>query len=277
MIKKIICPTDFSKSANNASEYAAHLAKEIGADLLYVNVQQIIPVAAAVSLAEGIGADERENFKMAGKKLKEICKETTETFKIKTDFEVDISTQSMTKIISTFGAENTLIVMGTNGADDMYQYFFGTNTFHVISKTSLPVLVIPENAIYKSIKKIVFAWDYNTKNTFSFSLLNNFVKDFNPEFIFLHVSKHHTEISEDVFRSLRSEVTNVLGKINNVEFEQIFSDNIPGSINDYMKSSEANILSITFYNRGILRNMFHGTVAKELSETSHYPILVLHA
>ena len=277
MIKKIICPTDFSMAAINATEYAANLAKEIGAELLYVNVQQIIPVAAAVSMAEGIGADERENSKMAGIRLREICKETTDTFKIKTDYEVDISTQSMTKIISAFGAENTLIVMGTNGVDDMYQYFFGTNTYHVISKTSLPVLVIPENATYKGIKKIVFAWDYNSKNTFSFSMLNNFVKDFNPQFIFLHVSKHHTDISEDVFRSLRSEIINVLGKINKVEFEQIFSDDIPESINEYMKNSEANILSITFYNRGLIRNVFHGTVARELSETSQYPILVLHA
>lgn len=277
MIKKIVCPTDFSDAALNATEYAAKLAQLFGAELLFVNVQRIIPVDAAVSLREGIGSDVLESSRDAVVMLKEMSVEANKMFKISADYEVDVTSKSMEKILSSLGDDNTMIVMGTNGVDDLYQYFFGTNTYHVIKKSNCPVLVIPENVSFGSIKKIVFAWDYELKNKFSFSMLKDFMNSFNPKFIFLHISKHRTEVSNEVFKALRDEIETVLGEDNNAEFEQIFSDNIPESINEYMIKSKANLLSITYYNRGLIRNIFHGKVTKELSERVEYPILVLHA
>ena len=277
MVKKIVCPTDFSSAAINSTEYAAKLAQVFGAELLFVNVQQIIPVAAEVSLGQGIGAEIRENSRMASDALKKISEETNKMFNISVDYEVDITSKSIEKILASHEGDNTMIVMGTNGADDLYQYFFGTNTYHVIKKSKCPVLVVPENVYYGSLNKIVFAWDYDPKNKFSFSLLKDFMKAFNSQIVFIHVSEQRTEISNDVFRVLRSEVESELGANNKVEFEQIFSDNIPESINSYMIKSKADLLAITYYNRGVMRNIFHGTVAKELSKQIEYPILVLHA
>lgn len=277
MIKILICPTDFSKASVNAAEYAAKLAKVLNAELLFVNVQRITPVAELVSMAEGIGANVRENAVMMADRLKEMSVGVNKMFKISTDYEVDITPESLTMRLSSFDKEETLIVMGTNGADDMYQYIFGSNTYHLITKTKIPVLVIPENISYGSIKKVVFAWDYSSQSSFSFALLNDFMKAFNPQFVFLHVSKHQTEISEDVFRALRSEITSVLGDNKKVEFEQLFSDDIPESINSYMMGSQSDLLSITYFNRGIVRDTFHGKVAKELCEIAAYPVLVLHA
>ena len=277
MIKKIISPTDFSKSAVNAAEYAAKLAQVFAAELLFVNVQKILPVAAAVSLGEGIGSNVRENAQIAAGSLKEMSIETNKMFNISTDYEVDITAKSIEKVFSSIKPENTMIVMGTNGADNISQYFFGTNTYHVIKKTNCPLLLVPENASFGTIKKVVFAWDYSSKNKFSFSLLNDFMNAFNPNFVFLHISKHHTEISHEVFMALRSEIESVLGENSEVEFEQLFSENIPESINSYMLKSQADILSINYYNRGLIPDIFHGTVVKELSETAEYPILVLHA
>ncbi|OFY85623.1 MAG: hypothetical protein A3F72_10680 [Bacteroidetes bacterium RIFCSPLOWO2_12_FULL_35_15] len=277
MIKKIICPTDFSKASINAAEYAAKLAKIFDAELLFVNVQRIPQVVAAVSIGGGVGANKRDNVVMIAKKLEQMSIEANKMFKISTDYEVDITTASLVKIISDIGADKTLVVMGTNGAEDIEQYLFGTNTYQVIEKANSPVLVVHENVPYGSIKKIVFAWDYSSKSKFSFSLLSDFRKAFDPKFVFLHVSKHHTEISKDVFRALRSEITAVLGDGKNVEFEQLFSDDIPESINAYMLESKADMLSITYYNRGFINNIFHGTVTKELTQTEVYPVLVLHA
>ena len=48
MIKKIICPTDFSKASINAIEYAAKLAKVFNAELLLVNVQVVSPLLVGV-------------------------------------------------------------------------------------------------------------------------------------------------------------------------------------------------------------------------------------
>ncbi|MBK9637640.1 MAG: universal stress protein [Bacteroidetes bacterium] len=276
-MKKIICPVDFSKASINAVEYAEKLTQIFAGELLFINVQRIIPITETASLSEGFVTNEKENSIVTADRLKALCMDAIKKYNISATYAVEVSTKSLAKNLAAFDADNTMIVMGTNGADEIYQYFFGTDTFHVLKSAKCPVLVIPENYSYRNIKKIVFAWDYSSKSKFSFSFMADFMKAFNPQFIFLHVSKHHTEISLDVFRALHTEIESVLGKDNRVEFEQIFSDNIPESINDYMIESNADVLSITYYNRGLIPDLFHGTVAKELSEIAEYPILVLHA
>lgn len=277
MIKKIICPTDFSETANNAIEYAAQLAKVFEAELLFINVQEIAPVMAAVSMGDGIGTEVIKSSRLAAGRLKEISAMAKNIYSISADYEVDVTTKSLPKILSSIGDDNAMIVMGTNGVDGMYQYFFGTNTYNVIKRANCPVLIVPEGITYKGVKKVVFAWDYSSRSKFSFTKLYDFMKAFKPKFVFFHVSKHHTQISRDVFRALRTEITAVLGENSNVSFEQIFSDNVPESINSYLTQSKADILSITFYNKGFVSDIFRGTVARELIETTKYPILVLHA
>jgi nucleotide-binding universal stress UspA family protein len=275
MIKKIICPTDFSSEANNAAEYAAKLAQVFSAELLFINVQRILPVTAAVSLSEGIGANVRENSLLASKTLKDLSDETNKIFNISTDYEVDVTTKSLEKTICSVPTDNVLIVMGTNGVDTQGQYLFGTNTYHVIKKTKCPMLVIPENVSYGSIRKIVFAWDYSSK--IGYSLLKDLATAFNPEFIFLHISKKFTITTQEVFKTLCDEIELNMGGEVTINFEQIYAEYVPEGINKYMVKSEADMLAITFYNRGTIRDIFHGTVAKELSEIAIYPLLVMHA
>jgi nucleotide-binding universal stress UspA family protein len=277
MIKKIVCSTDFSKAANNATEYAAKLAQVLKAELLFINLQQVSPVESTMSMAGDIDENIKANALVAPHRLKEISAETNKMFNISTDYEVDITSQSLTKLIADVQPNNTLIVMGSNSTGDFTQYFFGTNTYNVIKKTNCPLLLVPENASYGNIHKIVFAWDYSSKSQFSFSLLADFMNAFNPQFIFIHVSKQPTEIGRDVFVALREEVLAVLGIKANVHFEQLFSNDIPEAINEYMIKSNADLLSLTFYNRGTLLDIFHGTVAKKISQNAEYPVLVLHA
>lgn len=276
MIEKIICPTNFSGAANNASEYAAKLAQDLNAELLFINVQRIVPVVAAVSMGEGIGAYARENSVKAAEKLRELCSEVNEAYHIAADYEINVTTSSLTKTILSVCEENAIIVMGTDGVDEMYEYFFGTNTYHVIKSANCPVLMIPENVFYMGINKIVFAWDYAPKNKLSFSLLNDLKKAFNPEFVFIHVSKNNTEVSRDVFKAYKSEIISALGKDSRVGFEQIFSNDISQSINDKMLRSEADILTVIFEKRGLIPDIFHGTITRELSQAANYPVLVLH-
>jgi nucleotide-binding universal stress UspA family protein len=277
MIKKLICPTDFSKAATNATEYAAKLAQVFGATLLFVNVQRITPVAATVSMGDGIGANVRENSRLIVHRLKELSAEVNKMYKISTDYEVDITTKSLAKILASMESENAMIVMGTNGADDTYQFFFGTNTYQVIKNAKCAVLMVPENVAYESIEKIVFAWDYDSKSKFSFSLPAELMKPFDPELIFLHIDKQNTDINLNLFSAFQIQVKAVLGEKYDINFKQIISDDVPDAINKYMIKSKADLLAITYYYRGTIRDLFHGTVAKALTQTADYPIFILHA
>src|ERR1019366_977868 len=124
-----------------------------------------------------------------------LCREAKDMFQIDASYEVDVTSSSLIETLSSHGENNCMIVMGTNGVDSMYQYFFGSNAYQVIKNTKCPVLVVPEGATYEPLRKIVFAWDYSSKSEFSFSLLSDLRKAFDPKFVFLHVSTHQSGIS----------------------------------------------------------------------------------
>jgi nucleotide-binding universal stress UspA family protein len=159
----------------------------------------------------------------------------------------------------------------------LFQRFFGAHTYRVIRKTNCPVLIVPENIDYRSIGKIVFAWNYRKGEKLSFASLLDLTKPFNARYTLLHVSTHRPEITKEVFTAFRHEAEDYFGDQAELQFEQVFATNVPRSIDDYMKRSEGDLLAITYLNRKILRAFFHGQITKKFIDHVTYPILVLHA
>lgn len=273
-MKKIICPTDFSTTANNAIEYASQLAKAINTELEIVNVQLLSPASPVLS-----GIEASKYAAPASATLKKMCDDINQTFHIPCSYKVEITSDTLDEAIPAESAEDSLIVMGTNGMDDLYQYIFGTNTYHVIKKTKCPVLIIPEGVIYTTIKNITLPWDYKCNSKSVYFQLKNLFGVFNPEITFLHISKQKTPVSDSVFRALKEEVYSCIGKEENVLFARLYSESpkeFANSIDDYMSDNKTDLLAIAYYDRGKLKNIFHGTIVKELSETAQYPLLVSH-
>lgn len=273
-MKTILVPTDLSPTANNAIEYAAKLAQQLNAEIEIINIQSLSPIQPLIS---GIMA--KEKVLETSKQLAEVCDDVSRTFNVPCNHSIETTIAPLEKIIGNKSGESNLIVMGTNGVDDVYQYIFGTNTHQVIRKSKCPVLVIPDGVSYGTVKKIVFAWDYKQDSIKSFLQLQDLLGMKEADLIFLHISKHHTSISDDVFRAYREEILSYPGKKDKITFDRIYSedpDTFANRIDEYMKDSKADLLATTYYDRGALKNIFHGTITKELSELITYPLLVMH-
>ena len=272
-INKIICPTDFTVTADNAIEYAAKLAQRLGAKIELIHVKSI---SITDSFVSEIVSD---NIKTISDRLQHICDEITKTYKVVSDFSVEVSLKRLEKVIVGRTMENNLIVIGTNGTDNMHQYLFGTNAYNIIKKSKCPVLMIPEKATYKTIEKIVFAWDYSRNNRISFLQLKDFLDTYNPEIVFLHVSKHKTAIAEDIYSALKDEVFSYFGRKETISFSKVNLDEeetVAQKMDSYVKEVHADMLAITIYDRGLFENIFHGDIAKYLSESVDYPLLAVH-
>ena len=273
-MKKIICPTDFSTTANYAIEYAANLAKKLNAELEILNVQivsQVAPLASAVIA--------KEEHIAINDKLQKICNEVKASFNITCNYSVELSTNTLETAIGEKTDKDNLIVIGTNGADDIYQYIFGTNSFNIIEKAKCPVLLLPHGTKYNGINKIVFSWDYSKDNRISFNQMKALLKGFTPKVEFLHLSKGKTPLSDAVFNMFKDDINTYLGGNEQIKYERLHIENeedIPNTLDDYMNDANADLLAITHYERGFFGNLFHGKVERDLSEMANYPLLVLH-
>jgi nucleotide-binding universal stress UspA family protein len=278
MINKIICPTDFSVEAINATEYAAKLAQALNAELLFVNVYQI-PLVSKVALAEGIDSDVKENGELASERLSKVCREINKKFGIVANYEVDITTKSLTEMLAASGNEDSLIVMGTGGIQYVRDFFFGTNTYRVIKKAKCPVLLVPENCTYGTYKNVVYAEAYEEKARLALKPFYEFIKPFNTQITFLHVSEHDTEISKDVFKAEREEIeTFFKDKIDNIHFERQFSYTIEEDIENYVSKNSADILVMAVRHRNVFEAVFKKrAIISDLTAVPKFPILIFHS
>jgi nucleotide-binding universal stress UspA family protein len=270
-MKNILVTTDFSSAANNAIEYAAKFAQKMNKPLTIANFELSEPVPEPMIC---------RYIRDTPEILEEISETVHKTYSIPCSYIVERTNKTLQKAMENISSDTDLIIMGTNGADDIYQYFLGTNAFHVAKKVKSPVLIIPEGIVYKPIDKVVFAWDYTRDNTISFLQLNALLENYHPEITFLHISHQKTIVSDEVFNALKEEVSSQFPNSKNIRFERVFckdSENFPDKLLEYTDDSNADLLTVTYYDRGMFQNIFHGSITKKLSETVTYPLLVLHA
>lgn len=273
-MRTIFCPTDFSQAANNAIGYAAQLAKFTNARLEIINVQYLVAASPVVEAIEAIDNKAESSFT-----LQKICNEINDTYQIECNYRVEITEKTLEKmIVENTSGNNNLILMGTNGADDLYQYVFGTYSYQVIKKANCPVLVIPENVSFAPVKKVVLTWDYTVATNALYEQLNAIYGTFHPQIHFVHISREKTDVGDDVFRALQEGVYKYVAEKDTILFNRIYTkepENFASAIDNYVTDQNADALAIIHYDRGKLKNVFHGAITKELCETAQYPLLVL--
>ena len=184
MITKIICPVDFMPASLNAATYAAAFSRMLNTRLHLVHIQQFLPVSSPMSMGVEIYPYMEEVKKGMEQKLKALADELGKAHEIAVNYSVEDTTGTMEAALAKEDLSHALIIMGTNGADDMYQRFFGSDTYHAIKEVDCALLMVPEKVVYSPVKKVLFAWDYSKESEFSFSSLNDLLQKFDPDYEF---------------------------------------------------------------------------------------------
>ncbi|HEX5169370.1 MAG TPA: universal stress protein [Cyclobacteriaceae bacterium] len=270
-MKKILCPTDFSDEAANAMAYAGKLAYASGAELILYNVRSLWErVAQEVIFGAPL------TYKKISEELEEQSREIAEIFKISCYAEVEPSSTSLAGSIEKKARDYDLIVMGTNGFDDLYQFFTGSNTYRVIQKTKIPVLVVPVNAGYSEIKRMVYSFNYLKERSLPMDQLIPWLEILKSELTVLQVMEEaHSKVVDDELKELQEIIA--LSKSNvKFSFDTIRSSDIAQSINTYIQRNEIDVLALCTLHRNFIENFFHKSVIRNISAVGSYPIFIFH-
>ena len=160
---RILVPTDYSASANNAVKYAIQTAKKTNSDIVFFN--SVYSLINDKKL-EASYTKEYLNLKLrAENKIREeidvLYKDLgIKPKKDKISFIVKFDTSPVKDVINLAKEHKVdLIIMGTHGASGLRKILFGSNASHVISSATVPVLAIPIRHTYHPVKEIVYATD----------------------------------------------------------------------------------------------------------------------
>ena len=272
-MKKILCPTNFSDSAANGIAYAAKLAKKTGADLTLFNVRSLSDLSPEEALM-----GETVNAQTAMLQLEKICQEVTMVFKVSCSPEVETSISSIGKLIAQKATDYELVVLGTNGAESVGQYFVGSDSYNIIKQLTIPAIAIPNNCVYSEIMSIVYAFDFWRHASLPLTQLIKLSKALGSKLCVLQVMEEsYSKVADEEQRLLQQAVlTRYSGEVD-LHFDTVHAANVTEGINGYMIKSNADLLALCSEHHGFLGRLFHKSVIKSITGAAKFPVLVFHA
>ena len=264
-MKIIISPVDFSEESKNALSFAIELSQRSSARLIAIHVMQ--------------NNEEEEETKI---KLKSIesglekfdCPNILfEILLVKGDFIIELK-----KVIEKFKPD--IIVMGTKGASGLKKLLIGSNTVKVISKTKVPVLVIPDLARFKNFmnkknNRIVFATDLKImENDQPLEILKTIAMlTVDPKLSVLNVRPKHT-VLYDLTKMERETLLSYFKPEVESERITIYNRNVIDGINLYLdKKTDICLIAMISHDSGDLIQKHY---SREMALHTHLPLLVLH-
>jgi len=276
-MKKIVLPTDFSDNAWNAIAYALEFFKN--AECEFHIVHTYMPSFYRVDYAMGGPAfsaipDTSVDTAVAGldKTLERIKLEypnDKHSYKLRSAFNTITN-----EIIELSKKEDfDLIIMGTQGAAGAKEIFLGTNTVHVIRKSDVPVMAIPNGYKFEEIKSIVFPTDYGSlykKEELQF--LRNVVKMHQAKLTILHVKveydlRHEQQLSKDLLSRYFKDLPHV--------FTEQRGALMPEAVLDYVEEYEPTLLAMMNRKHGFLERWLFKQNIDSIGFHTSIPFLVM--
>lgn len=272
-MKKILCPTDFSAAAHNAIAYAAKLAQATDGELTLLHAHSIFDLAP-VDIIRG---DQMSTTAIA-EQLEAQSREVSKNFKISCYAEVESSFNKLSSVLRDKGKEYDLIVMGSDGPDDLYQFFSGSNTYNASAKSEVPILMIPAGYVYMEIKQIVYAFDYLRERSLPMARLIPWIQAAKSELTVLQVMEEaYSKDAEEDLKELQFIMRRQYGDDLIYRYDTIRSSDIAQSINSYILRKQPDALALCSIHRNLVERIFHKSIIKHISAVCSYPVFVFHA
>jgi nucleotide-binding universal stress UspA family protein len=276
-MKKIICPTDFSKAATNAVEFAAIIAQKIGASITLLHVVHLpmLDTTETAMVAAEVLGEQRQHAK---DKLHAFCHHLSEKYhnKLQINYLVRESLlgDEIKSLTETEGYD--FVVLGsTGGGNTLEEILIGSNTAAVIDRVRCPVLTVPLKAHPAPFQHIVFASNYEKEDAMALKQVLPFAQLFNAQVEIVHVTHEAGNNNADRLNRYRQELTQVLPDFQ-LDFREIQHPDEVEGMKAYLTEKNADLLAILKKRRSFFHHLFSQSFSEQLTYQSKLPMLIVH-
>jgi nucleotide-binding universal stress UspA family protein len=278
-MKKILFPTDFSETSVNAFKYALEVANQFNATITTVH-SFIAPMAMATpgvliqDIVEASEKKEQEEYNLFIRKMHDIAQEEGRMhIEVNNRLEYGLAVDEVVEIAKDEHFD--LIVMGTEGSEGFGRWLIGTHTSNVVKKAKCPVLVIPDEAKYRPIKKIAYATDFKNLKEDVLDNLMEWVEKFGAEFHFIHIAHKGEYIDVDEYHNLE-EIVEISEKYDNIKFKIIYDNDILEELEDFAEDNGIDVLMMVKRKLSFFQRIFEPSLTQQMTFETEVPLLVFH-
>ncbi len=277
-MKTILVPTDFSETAYNAASYAINLAPDLETNMIiFYNAFQAPPVMTENTLPampivdiETMKEISEQGMAAFFERMKIKCPPGIE-LKQKTGFSVLLN--DINEICREESVD--LIVMGITGTSKIEEVLIGSTALSVVKHTKVPVIVVPADAKYNSIKNVMLASDFKdveeTTPVYSIRSLLNATK---AALYIVNVYESDKELTADKTAQQESLLKLLHGYNPRIEFENNHS--FIAGINHFVETNNIDIIITIPRKHKLFEGLFTERHTKKLAFHSHVPLMFIH-
>jgi len=273
-MNKILCPTDFSRAATYAVEYAALIAEKTKAALTILHVLHL-PKLDTTETALTAGDVLGEHRRQATDKLHALVRHLSEQHQNQIQIDYQVREALFTDTIQELTQHEgyNLVVMGTTGGGNtLEEIIMGSNTESVIENVKCPVLAVPLKAKPDNFYHIVFATNYQSEDTAALKEVLQFAQLFGAQVDVVHVSSEENTKKAQTFRD---KLMQALPDYQ-LQFQEVVHPDEVTGMKDYLTRHNADLLAIMKKRKSFFHNLFSQSFSEQLTYQSKLPLLIIH-
>ncbi|KAA3437134.1 universal stress protein [Rufibacter hautae] len=268
-MKTILVPTDFSAVACNALEYALAVATVTQSRILLVHVVDVASTFSQYhtfldSVTSQLLADAEHELKTIAEKKRISVPVKLQTVCTLGNFVAEVNSLATQNAVD-------FVVMGTHGQGGILDKIFGTNALAFMNQAKCPVLLVPQNATFKGIHQIAFAYDLDSEVTSVLRQLFQWATPFNAQVSIINcLSERQLNLVPD-FSLLQSIIKTF--PVENYSLIQRKEDDVVKGIFDFVQENQTEVLAIATHEKVFLEELLHRSVSKRLLFQTQVPLL----
>ncbi|WP_316839392.1 universal stress protein [Pedobacter gandavensis] len=273
--KHILVLTDFSEAADNAATYAALLSRQLKSTklVLYHSYESILMPSTTGFAPVGPGFTESEAGSL--EKITAIKERLVEQVLPETKIEVRNDDRTLVPAVNILVQQlrTGLVVVGMRGKSKLERLIVGSNTLDLAKSCLAPLLVVPPEAVFQKIERVVFACDL--KEVYDLTpvhAIKTFVNALQAKLLILNVDRRNGDFEPDELKQLR--LLHELWDEQQAEYHYIPDDNVTAAIIDFADKKGAQLLITIPKVYGFLEGFFHQSVTNSLANRTHLPLMM---
>lgn len=274
-MKTILCPTDFSKSSENAVKYAVDLARIFKSKIILMHAYET-PVIYTDVTVSSVQIDFELLKESALKQLRKFYSKIIESVKdVKFELVLQQGLPSARTVEIAIEKKVDMIIMASTASSQVQRFLIGSNASRVVREAPCKVMLVPPKAKFNGMKKIVFSTDLSDQNLMASNQVVSFAQMFKSEIVFLNVDNKNLVHDE-------SDLDRVTHRIRQfVQYPKmkgfVCTDlNIADGITFFLKNEKADCLAMATHHRKFLQALANPSITKRVSYKTDIPLLIIH-
>lgn len=278
-MKTILVPVDFSSPAKNAALYALKIAEQLRfSRIVFYNAYQAPPIINEPTTMPSIPILDIETLKDISRESMKHFQESMIEF-----YPADIKVEHLSEYADLAGNINEicektnaeLIVLGITGTSRIEEVLMGSTAINVAKNTKIPVIIVPSDASFTSIKNIVLACDFKkVVETTPVAPIKSILDSTDALLHVLNVTESDKEVSNEMVG--QKKLLNSLFEEYEPTFHFIKNEDFITAINDFVEVNHIDMIITIPKKHGFLSGLFKERHTKKLAFHSHVALMYIH-